>query len=55
MGKEILTFGNIEILKNKFYRHKSSILGGGVDIEKVSVSKKISFGQKMTFIIRKRF
>ena len=26
MGKEILTFGDIEIQKNKFYRHKSPIL-----------------------------
>ena len=25
MGKEILTFGGIEIEKNKFYRHKSPI------------------------------
>ena len=23
MGKEILTFANIEIEKNKFYRHKT--------------------------------
>ena len=30
MGKEILTFGNIEIEKNKFYRHKTPnfFLGG---------------------------
>ena len=25
MGKEILTFGNIEIEKNKFYHHKTPI------------------------------
>ena len=25
MGKEILTFGDIEIEKNKFYHHKISI------------------------------
>ena len=25
MGKEILTFGDIEIEKNKFYRHKTPI------------------------------
>ena len=25
MGKEILTFGNIKIEKNKFYRHKTPI------------------------------
>ena len=46
MGKEILTFGNIEIEKNKFYRHKTPIILGDVDIEKVLVSKKISFGEK---------
>ena len=46
MGYEILTFDNIEIAKNKFYRHKSAIFGGDVNIDKVSVSKKISFGQK---------
>ena len=46
MGKEIVTFGDIEIEKNKLYRHKSSILGGDVDIEKVLVSNKISSGQK---------
>ena len=33
MGKEILTFGNIEIEKNKFYHHKATIYLGDVDIE----------------------
>ena len=28
MGKEIVTFGDIEIERNKLYRHKSSIFGG---------------------------
>ena len=46
MGKEILTFCNIEIEKNKFYCHKTPIILGDVDIEKVLVSKKISFGEK---------
>ena len=46
MGKEILTFGDIEIEKNKFYRYKISIFGGLVDIEKLLVSNKISFGEK---------
>ena len=40
MGKEILTFGDIEIEKNKFYRNKTSIFWG--DIDKVLVSNKIS-------------
>ena len=46
MGKEILTFGNIKIEKNKFYRHKTPIFVGDVDIEKVLVSNKLSFGEK---------
>ena len=32
--------------KNKLYRHKTSVLGGDVDIEKLLVSNKISFGEK---------
>ena len=46
MGKEILTFGNIEIEKNQFYRHITPIFMGDVDIENVLVSNKISFGLK---------
>ena len=46
MNKEILTFSNIEIEKNKFYRHKTPIFLRDVDIEKVLVSNKISFGEK---------
>ena len=38
MGREISKFGNIEIDKNKFYRHKTSIFLRDVDIEKVLVS-----------------
>ena len=34
MGKEILTFGDIEIEKNKFYRHKSSAPLNNLDTEK---------------------
>ena len=45
MGKEISKFGNIEIEKNKFYHHKTSIFWRDVDIEKVLVSNKISFGE----------
>ena len=35
MGKEILTFGQTGIEKNKFYRLKTAILLGDVDIEKI--------------------
>ena len=41
MGKEILTFGNSEIEKNK-----APIFWGEVDIEKLLVSNKISFDKK---------
>ena len=46
MGKDILTFDNIEIEKNKFYLHNTPILLGDEDIEKVLVSNKVSFGEK---------
>ena len=45
MSKEILTFGNIEIEKNKFYRQKTPFCGGhGGGGGGVCVSKKIYFG-----------
>ena len=46
MGKDFLTFDNIEIEKNKFYLHNTPILLGDEDIEKVLVSNKVSFGEK---------
>ena len=46
MGKAILTFGDIETENNKFYCHKTPIFLKDVDIEKVLVSNKISFGEK---------
>ena len=46
MGNESLTFGDIEIEKNKFYRNKTPIFLKDIDIEKVLVSNKISFGVK---------
>ena len=46
MDKEVLTCGNTEIEKNRFYRHKAPIPIGDIDIEKVLVSKKTYFGEK---------
>ena len=40
MSWEILTFGDIEVEKNKFYRYKIHIALRDVDIKKVLVSKK---------------
>ena len=46
IGREILTFRDIELEKNKFYRYKSPIFLNDADIEKVLVSKKISLREK---------
>ena len=46
MGKEILTIGNTEIEKNKYYQYKSLFPLRGVDIEKVLVSNKIYFSER---------
>ena len=48
MGKEILTFGDIEIEKDIFYFYKSPVLLREVNIERVLVSNKIPFGKKKT-------
>ena len=45
MGKENLTFDNIEIEKN-FFTAKKVLFLEDVDTEKVLVSKKISSGEK---------
>ena len=46
IGKAILTFGNIEIEKNKFFCDKIPVHLRDVDIEKVLVSNKIYSGKK---------
>ena len=47
MGKEILTFGNIEIEKKKTdFTTIRPIFLEDLDIEKILVSNKISFGEK---------
>ena len=46
MGKNILMFGSIETKKKQFYRHKTPILGGDVDIQKALASNKIAFDEK---------
>ena len=46
MDKENFAFRDTVIEKNKFYRNKSLIFLKNVDIEKVLVYNKISFGEK---------
>ena len=44
MGKEILTFEDIEIEKDKFYDNKIPVSLKAIDIEKMLVSNEVSFG-----------
>ena len=46
MSKDVLPFWNIETEKNKFHHNNTPILLKHVNIEKVLVSSKISFGEK---------
>ena len=53
MGKLILTFGDTEIGKNKFYYFKSPIFVDDVDIVNILVSKNSSFcGRNYKYFIR---
>ena len=54
MGKEILTLGDIEIEKNKFYRHKNPASLRDVDIEKDFVTRflnKIFLVKKIIWLL----
>ena len=44
--KAIIKFSDIEIEKQKFHQHKSPILINNLNINKILVSKKVSFGKK---------
>ena len=46
MGKVILTFGDIEIEKDKFYYYKTPIFLEDVNINNILVSNKIFSGEK---------
>ena len=45
MGKEVITFDNIEVEKHKFHQHKSPISIWDVNINKIIVSSKAPFGK----------
>ena len=45
MGKENLSFGNMEMEKSKIYCHRDFIFLKDIDDEKVLVSNKISLGE----------
>ena len=46
MEKIIIKFGDIEINKQKFNQHKRPISINSIDINKIIVPNKVSFGKK---------
>ena len=46
MEKAIIKFEDIEIEKQKFHQHKRPISIKNIDINKIVVSNKVSFGKK---------
>ena len=44
--EKIIKFGDIEIQKRKFHQHKGAISIKNIDINKIVVSNKVSFGKK---------
>ena len=47
MDKKIVKFDDIEIEKYKFHQHKIPISINNIDINKIVVSNKFSFGKKI--------
>ena len=46
MGKEIITFGDIEIEKRKFHHRKNLIFLEYVDIDNILISRMVCSGEK---------
>ena len=46
MEKTFIKLGDIENEKQKFHQHKRSISMKNIDISKIVVSRKVSFGKK---------
>ena len=46
MGKKIITFGHIEIEKQKFHHYKSTFFQKNVEIDNMLKSKKFPAGKK---------
>ena len=44
--EKIIKLGDIEIQKQKFHQHKGPISIENIDINKIAVSNKMSFGKK---------
>ena len=46
MEKTIIKFGDIEIRKQRFHQYKRPISAKNIDIKKIVVPNKVSFGKK---------
>ena len=46
MGEKSIKFGDIKIEKQKFHQYKRPISITNIDINKIIISNKISFGKK---------
>ena len=44
--ENIITLGDIEIQKQKIHQHERPISIKNIDIDKIGVSNKVSFGKK---------
>ena len=51
MGKEIITFDDIEVEKHKFYQHKSTIFTYDVNIDTILVSNNFPLIKKVLNIL----
>ena len=51
MGKEIITFNEIEVEKHKFYQHKSTIFTHDVNIDTIVVSNSFPLIEKVLHIL----
>ena len=50
MGNGMIKFGDVEVEKHKFHQRKNPISIYDVDIDKIVISKKVSFDKK-SFIL----
>ena len=44
MGKEIIACGTVEVKKYRFHQYKNPILIDDVNVDRIVVSNKVSFG-----------
>ena len=51
MGNGMIKFGDAEVEKHKFHQHKNPISIYDVDIDKIVISKKVSFGKKRFILL----